>query len=180
MLYLEEGQEDSDWANIVENVDQLLQLKSKGQQTSQMNKCQQKQPHQISLSTLHDYFQRRKDFSEQTQPASLVVTLRSAFNTKELSVYANADQLLMTSKRFVYELSESVFESLEIDDAKCEKYSRDATQIKIELSYKGQLESCNYDKIISHLLEQVQDKIKSEEEGKENLTAKQLRITVEN
>ena len=55
----------------------------------------------------------------------------------------------------MYELSESVFENLEIDDTKCEKYSRDASQIKIEISYKGSLELCTYDSIISHLLEQV-------------------------
>ena len=55
----------------------------------------------------------------------------------------------------MYELSEAVFENLEIDETKCEKYARDASQIKIEISYKGSLESCTYDSMISHLLEQV-------------------------
>lgn len=91
-----------------------------------------------------------------------------AFGLKELSVYADPDQLIQTSKKYTFELPESVFNAIEIDESKCQKYRKDSSQIKIVINYKASLEGCEYDKYIQHLLEHIS--------GAEN----QLRFTNKN
>ena len=86
---------------------------------------------------------------------TLVVQMVPAFGLKELSVYAESDQLIQTGKKFTFELDESIFNAIDIDESKCQKYRKDSTQIKICINYKATLETCEYDKYIQHLLEHI-------------------------
>ena len=78
-----------------------------------------------------------------------------AFGLKELSVYADANRLIQTGKKYKFELTEAVFDAIDIDESKCQKYRKDSTQIKIVINYKASFETCEYDKYIQHLLEHV-------------------------
>lgn len=86
---------------------------------------------------------------------TLVIQLVPAFGLKELSVYANPDQLIQTGKKFTFEIDEAVFNAIDIDETKCQKYRKDSTQIKVIINYKAGLETCEYDKYIQHLLEHI-------------------------
>jgi hypothetical protein len=48
-----------------------------------------------------------------------------------------------------------VFDELDIDETKCLKYRRDASQIKIAINFKADLSVCEYERYIGHLLEHV-------------------------
>lgn len=48
-----------------------------------------------------------------------------------------------------------MFNAIDIDETKCQKYRKDSTQIKVVINYKASLESCEYDKYIQHLLEHI-------------------------
>lgn len=78
-----------------------------------------------------------------------------AFGLKELSVYADPDQLIQTGKKYTFELPESVFNAIDIDESKCQKYRKDSSQIKIVINYKASLETCEYDRYIAHLIEHI-------------------------
>ena len=86
---------------------------------------------------------------------NFVVQMVPAFGLKELSVYADPDQLIQTGKKYTFELPESVFNAIDIDESKCQKYRKDSSQIKIVINYKANLETCEYDKYISHLIEHI-------------------------
>ena len=79
---------------------------------------------------------------------TLVIQMAPAFGLKELSVYADPNQLIQTGKRYTFELDESIFNAIDIDETKCQKYRKDSTQIKIVINYKASLETCEYDKYI--------------------------------
>lgn len=107
----------------------------------------------IPLSQLHRaerVFTQVSDTQEQSQEEkmSLVVQIVPAFGLKELSVYADPDTLIQVGKKYTFELPESVFNALDIDDTKCQKYRRDSSQVKIVINYKANLEVCDYDKYI--------------------------------
>jgi len=78
-----------------------------------------------------------------------------AFGLKELSVYVDPDQLVQIGKRLTFNLCEEVFNAIDIDETKCQKYRKDSTQIKIVINYKSSLETCEYDKYIQHLLDHI-------------------------
>ena len=63
----------------------------------------------------------------EEEKMQLVVQMVPAFGLKELSVYAEADQLIQTGKKFTYEISESIFNAIEIDETKCQKYRKDSS-----------------------------------------------------
>ena len=86
---------------------------------------------------------------------TLVVQMVPAFGLKELSVYADPDQLIQTGKKYTFELTETVFNQIDIDETKCQKYRKDSSQIKIVINYKSSLEVCEYDKYIKHVLEHI-------------------------
>ena len=86
---------------------------------------------------------------------TLVVQIAPAYSMKELSVYADPDTLIQTGKKFTYKLSQAVFEAIDIDEGKCMQYRKDAMQIKLAINYKANLENCDYDKYIQHLLDHI-------------------------
>lgn len=78
----------------------------------------------------------------------LVIQMVPAFGLKELSVYVDPDQLVQTGKKFTFEIDEKIFNDIDIDESKCQKFRRDSTQIKIVINYKASLETCEYDRHI--------------------------------
>ena len=78
----------------------------------------------------------------------MIVQIIPAFGLKELSVYAEGDTLIQVGKKFTYEMDEELFEKIEVDETKCQSFRKDASQIKIGISYKAQLETCEFDRHI--------------------------------
>ena len=74
---------------------------------------------------------------------------------KELSVYADPDTLIQTGKKFTFRVTQKVFEAIDIDESKCMQFRKDAIQVKLAINYKANLESCEYDKYIQHLLDHI-------------------------
>ena len=56
--------------------------------------------------------------------------------------------MIQVGKKYTFTLTEDVFNALEVDETKCQKHRRDASQIKIVINYKSNLEACEYDKYI--------------------------------
>ena len=52
-------------------------------------------------------------------------------------------------------MGQQLFNAIDIDESKCLKYRRDASQIKLAITYKSDLATCDYDKYILHLLEHL-------------------------
>ena len=63
--------------------------------------------------------------------------------------------LIQVGKKYTFQIEQAVFESLDLDDSKCLKFRRDASMIKLAISYKADLATCYYDKYIQHLLEHI-------------------------
>lgn len=67
---------------------------------------------------------------------------------KELAAYTNPDEMLQVSKKLSFDLPEAIFAKLDIDESKCMNFCKDSNQIKIAISYKQPLATCEYDKHI--------------------------------
>jgi len=52
-------------------------------------------------------------------------------------------------------VAEDVFNTIDVDETKCQKHRRDSSQIKVVINYKSNLETCEYDKYIQHLLDHI-------------------------
>jgi hypothetical protein len=57
--------------------------------------------------------------------------------------------------KLTFDLEQETFERIQIDDQKCLSCKRDASQIKIALSYPQSLATCEYDRHITHLLDHI-------------------------
>ena len=113
---------DGDWTRVIDDLDrfQLIENSSK----------------LVPLSTLHRGTAKdQAGFSEseevKKEDCTLVVQIVPAFGLKELSVYADSDQLIQVGKKFTFEIDQELFEKIEIDETKCQSYRKDAGQIKI-------------------------------------------------
>ena len=49
-----------------------------------------------------------------------------AYSAKELSVYADPDTLIQVGKKFTFNVSEQVFEAIDIDEGKCMQFRKDS------------------------------------------------------
>ena len=58
-------------------------------------------------------------------------------------------------KKFTFTVGEQLFEAIDVDESKCMQYRKDSNQIKLAINYKANLESCDYDKYIQHLLDHI-------------------------
>ena len=137
---------EDDWTSCVDDIDRFGLSE---------NACPLIPPSQLHRA--EQAFSQVSDTQEQLQEEkmSLVVQIVPAFGLKELSVYADPDTLIQVGKKYTFELPESVFNALDIDDTKCQKYRRDSSQVKIVINYKANLEVCDYDKYIQHLLDHI-------------------------
>jgi len=52
-------------------------------------------------------------------------------------------------------LPEKLFEAIDVDEGKCMQYRKDSNQIKLAINYKSNMESCDYDKYIQHILDHI-------------------------
>ena len=137
---------DTDWTRVIDDLDRY-QLSDNGTQI-------------VPLSSMHrgaqDGLAAYSDLEEvKKEKCSVVVQIVPAFGLKELSVYADAEQLIQVGKKFTYEVDEELFEKIEVDETKCQNFRKDASQIKIGISYKANLETCEFDKHIQHLLDHL-------------------------
>ena len=144
---------DEDWTSVIDDIDRYgLEQGCPLVPPSQLHRGESALN---SNTVLMSDTQEESKEAQQEEKLNLIVQMVPAFGLKELSVYADADQLIQTGKRYTFELPESVFNAIDVDDSKCQKYRKDSTQMKIVINYKSNLETCEYDKYISHLLEHI-------------------------
>ena len=136
---------DDDWTSVIDDIDRLG-LSDNACPLIPLSKLHRGEK-QISAAVFSDDVEESKGQVAE-EKMQLVVEMAPAFGLKELSVYADPDLLVQTGKKYNFEVTESVFNKIEIDETKCQKYRKDSHQIKIIINYKANLETCEYDRYI--------------------------------
>ena len=63
---------------------------------------------------------------ESKESYTVVCQIMPAYSAKELSVYADPDTLIQVGKKFTFNISEQVFEAIDIDEGKCMQFRKDS------------------------------------------------------